>query len=267
MLLHLRFGEARPLGGCAPCCDSVRPIFAPPMHGVRLPPRQQHPRHAQAHRVRADLRRVADGCGEERAARAAYPGTRLLRQHLSRIGSFGGSVWFVPVGLRRTLFHHRGSHAGSPRATAPRGSVRLARTAPYARPLDEHRGAPVADVWDFGSARVVSAGMLQVGAGQRQQRQQRPRRVCRTQAVGGRTPNGWGLYNMLGTVWQWTWDGHTSPFSGRTDRRFGPSGSRPVRRGSGWNSHARAARAARRPDDTPGNQRNNVGVRLARTAP
>ena len=88
-----------------------------------------------------------------------------------------------------------------------------------------------------------------------------------TQPVGGRQPNAWGLYDMLGNVWEWTWDWllRTYP-STATDPTGATGGSSRVRRGGSWYNLARDARAADRGDDTPGVRDHNMGFRPARTA-
>jgi formylglycine-generating enzyme required for sulfatase activity len=95
----------------------------------------------------------------------------------------------------------------------------------------------------------------------------------RTQAVGQKTPNGWGLYDMLGNVFEWTWDW----FSRYTDTDAvtdptGPVTATPgdpyrVLRGGSFEETARSTRAARRFLQTPDFRRDTIGFRLARTLP
>ena len=62
--------------------------------------------------------------------------------------------------------------------------------------------------------------------------------------VGRKLPNGWGLYDMLGNVWEWCLDG-TRDYS--TDHITDPDGGRSagrVIRGGSWAHPARSTRAA-----------------------
>jgi formylglycine-generating enzyme required for sulfatase activity len=89
----------------------------------------------------------------------------------------------------------------------------------------------------------------------------------RTQAVGGKTGNGWGLYDMLGNVREWTWTWYAQAQSGGTDP-LGPStGSYRVHRGGSWGNSASIVRSAGRYSSPPGGRDRSLGFRLARSAP
>ena len=87
----------------------------------------------------------------------------------------------------------------------------------------------------------------------------------KTHAVGQKKPNGWGLYDMHGNVWEWVQDWKASYSSGSSTDPSGPSsGSVRVFRGGGWNDPARYCRSASRGWGDPGFRSIYLGFRLAR---
>lgn len=85
--------------------------------------------------------------------------------------------------------------------------------------------------------------------------------------VGQKLPNAWGLYDMLGSVWEWTEDWY-APFtpSAATDPIGHGSNFRVIRGGS-RNEGASQARAASRSYLPPDVCRHDIGFRLVRTLP
>lgn len=92
----------------------------------------------------------------------------------------------------------------------------------------------------------------------------------KTQPVGGKSANDWGLFDMHGNVWEWCEDTRHGSFErAPTDGSAWISGgqtSRVVRGGSWVNSFPRDLRSANRHDGDPFIHFDYVGFRLARTA-
>ena len=77
-----------------------------------------------------------------------------------------------------------------------------------------------------------------------------------THDVGLKDPNGWGLYDMLGNVWEWCWDVYD-------EEVYGPY---RVFRGGGWSDPERGCLASNRRRSHPTFAIDDLEFRIARTS-
>ncbi|MEK8126705.1 SUMF1/EgtB/PvdO family nonheme iron enzyme [Paenibacillus filicis] len=77
----------------------------------------------------------------------------------------------------------------------------------------------------------------------------------RVQEVGRKQPNAWGLYDMLGNVWEWCWDLYDANVYG----------SYRIFRGGSWAEEARGCGATCRRRSHPTFRIDDLGFRLARS--
>nr|WP_211336431.1 formylglycine-generating enzyme family protein [Nocardia tenerifensis] len=78
----------------------------------------------------------------------------------------------------------------------------------------------------------------------------------RVHEVGGKRPNAFGLYDMLGNTWDWCWDIYDAEVYG----------SYRVLRGGGWFDEHWSCRASVRRRSHPTLRLDDVGFRVARTS-
>ncbi len=88
----------------------------------------------------------------------------------------------------------------------------------------------------------------------------------KTQTVGQKLANAWGLFDMLGNVYEWTNDWLADYAAGATDPVGPPGGELWAFRGGSWLFVERPIRLARRQGDTPSHRAAYLGFRPVRTA-
>ncbi len=90
----------------------------------------------------------------------------------------------------------------------------------------------------------------------------------KTQPVGEKRANAWGLHDMHATVWEWCEDWYDSAYYAGSPRQD-PTGSSSRRcrvlRGGSWGNAPEACRSASRRNNTPDYRLNGIGFRVVRT--
>jgi formylglycine-generating enzyme required for sulfatase activity len=84
-----------------------------------------------------------------------------------------------------------------------------------------------------------------------------------TAPVGSFKPNAFGLFDMLGNVYEWTCSEYKASYDG-SEQKCAASASRYPLRGGSWNYFPRRVRAAYRYSSYPDNRNDIIGFRLAR---
>ena len=79
----------------------------------------------------------------------------------------------------------------------------------------------------------------------------------KTHPVGQLKPNGWGLYDMAGNLYEWCWDRH--------DPKDTVTSADRVIRGGGWYNHVSGLCSANRHYGSPGDRHDALGFRVCRT--
>ena len=92
---------------------------------------------------------------------------------------------------------------------------------------------------------------------------------CGTHPVSSKKPNAWGFYDMLGNVWEWTWERYPMSYpGGSVTNPVHPAQNNKHRilvRGGSWSTIASRSRLAYRKSLSPTKRRFYVGLRPVRT--
>jgi formylglycine-generating enzyme required for sulfatase activity len=87
----------------------------------------------------------------------------------------------------------------------------------------------------------------------------------KTHPVGEKLPNGYGLYDMNGNVWEWCWDWEAA-YAGEdeTDPTGPESGTERVNRGGAWDRAGKDTVSSRQSDEPTYNWLATIGFRVVR---
>lgn len=175
--------------------------------------------------------------------------------------------------LTRVNDHAPGLHLTLPSEACWEYACRAGtETATYAGPIDilGENNAPVLDkiAW-YGGNSGIGFELNEGHNSSKWPEKQHSHTKAGTHPVQTREPNAWGLYSMLGNVWEWCEDhghGHDSyknaPADGTAWLR--DSAARRVVRGGAWGDGARYLRAAIRHEFDPAFRGSILGFRCAR---
>ena len=88
---------------------------------------------------------------------------------------------------------------------------------------------------------------------------------ARTHEVGALLPNTWGIYDMLGLLWEITWTRFDATHTGGVDPTGPATGAARAVRGGAWNVNGNSSRAAARFGASFDRRGHTIGFRLVRS--
>jgi formylglycine-generating enzyme required for sulfatase activity len=89
----------------------------------------------------------------------------------------------------------------------------------------------------------------------------------RTEPVGSYLPNAWGLYDMIGNVWEWTLDWYQESTEGLDPEIGAATGEKKVARGGCAGNASQFCRCAYRDPNSPSANDTGIGFRICLNLP